>query len=44
MLHQVRALAQKWLTNWEKKPKKAFKRWNNKAKRTTGFEDRAGNL
>jgi len=37
-------LLKEWLTNRGKQANKTFKRWNGKAKRNTGFEDRAGNF
>ena len=35
-------LLKEWLTNRRKTSRQAFKSWNDKAKRNTGFEDRAG--
>ena len=41
---QVRPLAQRMADKRGKQADKTFKRWNEKAKRNTGFEDRAGNF
>ena len=37
-------MLKEWLTNRGKQADKAFKRWNDKAKRNSGFKDRAGNF
>ena len=42
MLHHVRGLAQRMADKRGKQADKAFKRWNDKAERNAGFEDRAG--
>ena len=46
ILHQVSALVQRLMAEkpGKKEAEKTFKRWNEKAKRNIGFEDRAENF